>query len=162
MFHSNRKDGDLDDTSLNTWFKILGRFGSCLLKLGRLSVFCDLLEPQIQSTEVPSVCWCVFVNFPLKKNRSHLFWVRSHVASESTVTGSCGVCVRFQAKMCACNCTQKWLPVVRGDFASAASEAHHLFKMLKTPHARIAEFCHKNNFRTMYGRVFFINMLCWN
>lgn len=64
------------------------------------------------------------------------------------------VCVRFQAKMCVCNCTQKWLPVVPGDFANAASEAHHLFKMLKMLHDRIAELCRKNNFRIIYGHVF--------
>lgn len=45
----------------------------------------------------------------------------------------------------------QWCP---GNFTNTASEAHHLFKMLKVLRARMAELCHKNNFRIIYGHVF--------
>lgn len=45
----------------------------------------------------------------------------------------------------------QWCP---GNFANTASEARHLFKMLKVFHARMAGLCCKSNFRIIYGHVF--------
>lgn len=62
-------------------------------------------------------------------------------------------CVRFQGKMSAFNCTLTWFPVVcPGDLANTASEA--LFRMLKLLYARMAELCHKSNFRIICGHAF--------
>lgn len=61
-------------------------------------------------------------------------------------------CVRFQGKLCACNCTLTQLPVCPGDLANTASEA--LFGMLKLLDARMAELCHKSNFRVICGHEF--------